>query len=403
MNATEAQAKWSLDGAQRACSLLETFARILPHFAELGITRVADITGLDRIGIPVALCIRPDSATLAVDSGKGATVDAAMASAAMEGIERVTAENATFADVMRAPVRASYEMEWNFPLLAGAIFELEAERDWVKAEDLFTGRDIWVPKRVAALDCLAGPMAESAHYSTSNGLASGNTREEAVANALYELIERDNIALETVKNGPGRVIDQQTIPWASVGKLLRKIAAARCGVTIFDCLNDVKVPTYMAVLFDREEKGVGAFRGYGAHLSPEIAMCRAVCEAAQARAVIVAGARDDISHERYNFLLNLTEAEDLSRWDQKANTACGVHDRSAKSFREDIAILMEELEAAGFARALMIDFNAYEKTGAHVVRMMVPGLEGYPTSAMAYGKRALAVQAQSITENGSEK
>jgi ribosomal protein S12 methylthiotransferase accessory factor len=315
----------------------------------------------------------------------------------MEGIERATVERASFRreEVIRAAKPYGHEVEWNFPLLSGAIFDAQADRDWVKGEDLFSGREILVPRRVAGLDCLCGPLVESAHYSTSNGLASGNTREEAVASALYELIERDGIALATVRTGPGKVIAHESIPWPSVQGLLAKINAAGCGVSLFDCMNDIAVPTFMAVLFDRAEKGVGAFRGYGAHLSPEIAMCRAVCEAAQARAVIVAGARDDISHERYCAYLAMTEEEDLSRWDQEPNTNANVHDASGASFREDIATLMERLEAAEFRRALMIDFNAYETTGAHVVRMMVPGLEGYPTPAMAYGPRAMAAMQRS--------
>ena len=59
-----------------------------PYFDEVGITRVADITGMDRIGIPVYAAIRPDSKSLAVDSGKGITREQAKCSAVMEAIER---------------------------------------------------------------------------------------------------------------------------------------------------------------------------------------------------------------------------------------------------------------------------------------------------------------------------
>jgi ribosomal protein S12 methylthiotransferase accessory factor len=387
-----APAKFRLDGAQRSCSPAETLARIAPFFAELGITRVADITGLDRIGIPVALCIRPDSATLAVDSGKGATIEAALASAAMEGIERVTVERARF-QVTRSTARLyGREVEWNFPLLSGAVFDPAAERDWVTTEDLFSGKEILVPRRVVALDCLGEePMAESAHYATSNGLASGNTREEAVASALYEVIERDAVAIATMRPGAGAVIDHSKVPWPSVQALAAKIKAAGCGLTTFDCTApDIAVPTVMAVIFDRSERGVGVFRGYGAHLSPEVAMSRAVCEAAQARAVIVAGARDDITQERYANYQEVSDSEDLSRWDQKPNAELSAADASSPSFREDIALLMERLEAAGFTRALLYDFDAPERTGAHVVRILIPGLEGYFSPVMAHGPRIRA-------------
>ena len=59
-----------------------------------GITRVADITGLDRVGIPVFSCIRPTAAdgAISVYNGKGATPLAARVSAVMEGVERYSAE-----------------------------------------------------------------------------------------------------------------------------------------------------------------------------------------------------------------------------------------------------------------------------------------------------------------------
>jgi len=89
-------------GTQRAMPPEETLARIRPHFFEVGITRLADITGLDRLGVPIWCSIRPDSSTLAVDSGKGATPVAAATSAAMEALERSVAE--VFRDVeVRAP------------------------------------------------------------------------------------------------------------------------------------------------------------------------------------------------------------------------------------------------------------------------------------------------------------
>jgi ribosomal protein S12 methylthiotransferase accessory factor len=85
--------KIRLEGAQRACTPKETISRMMPHFHVAGITRVSEITGLDRVGIPVAQCIRPSAQYLSVDSGKGATAEAAICSAIMEGFERHVGEN----------------------------------------------------------------------------------------------------------------------------------------------------------------------------------------------------------------------------------------------------------------------------------------------------------------------
>jgi hypothetical protein len=49
-------------------------------FAVMGITRVADITGLDTIGIPVIAVCRPNSRSVVVSLGKGLDVISARAS-----------------------------------------------------------------------------------------------------------------------------------------------------------------------------------------------------------------------------------------------------------------------------------------------------------------------------------
>src|SRR4051794_8815571 len=57
-----------------------------------GVTRLADITGLDRIGVPVFHAVRPLSRALAVSQGKGFTSVAAQIGALMESVESAYAE-----------------------------------------------------------------------------------------------------------------------------------------------------------------------------------------------------------------------------------------------------------------------------------------------------------------------
>ena len=59
-----------------------------------GITRIADITDLDRIGLPIYTAIRPtaEEGAISIYGGKGISKDHAKASAMMEGFERYSAE-----------------------------------------------------------------------------------------------------------------------------------------------------------------------------------------------------------------------------------------------------------------------------------------------------------------------
>lgn len=63
------------DDTHRALPPEETQKRVEGKMPAAGITRVADITNLDRIGIPVFSSIRPmaDRGAISVYNGKGAT------------------------------------------------------------------------------------------------------------------------------------------------------------------------------------------------------------------------------------------------------------------------------------------------------------------------------------------
>src|SRR5688500_15077841 len=71
-------------GTHRVQSPAETLDLIRPYLTRAGVTRIADVTGLDRVGVPTTLAIRPNAPTMACSSGKGVTLDQAYVSGAME-------------------------------------------------------------------------------------------------------------------------------------------------------------------------------------------------------------------------------------------------------------------------------------------------------------------------------
>ena len=74
-------------GTHRIIEPSETLTRYRPLASSMGITRLGNITGLDRIGIPVVAAIRPNSRSVSVSQGKGLDLSQAMASALMEAVE----------------------------------------------------------------------------------------------------------------------------------------------------------------------------------------------------------------------------------------------------------------------------------------------------------------------------
>ena len=81
------------DGTHRIATLEATWRRFSPLARRAGITRIAELTGLDVIGIPVFAAIRPMGRSLSTQQGKGISPQAARVSALMESLETWTAEH----------------------------------------------------------------------------------------------------------------------------------------------------------------------------------------------------------------------------------------------------------------------------------------------------------------------
>src|SRR4051794_23313647 len=87
--------------ASRARTARDALALLQPRLMAYGITRLARITRLDAVGIPVWSAIRPNARTLAVSQGKAEDDDGARIGAAMEALELAVAE------AIARPLRAS--------------------------------------------------------------------------------------------------------------------------------------------------------------------------------------------------------------------------------------------------------------------------------------------------------
>ena len=185
-----------VDGIPRCVSAAETVANIRSVAESLGVTRLADITGLDRIGIPVYSSIVPDSRDiLSVYNGKGLRPVDAKAGALMEAIERQTALK------VRLPfIEGSYaELREDNCVLDPKTLNQQLAADysddrtyaWCQGLDIVSGKPCYVPSRLAGFMWYDVPHGSPYLITDTNGLASGNCREEAICHALCELAERD--------------------------------------------------------------------------------------------------------------------------------------------------------------------------------------------------------------------
>ncbi len=385
------------EGTQRTTPPERTLERIRAAAPTVGLTRLADVTGLDRIGIPTVVGYRPNSPTLTVSGGKGFSTVAAMASAGMEAVEIWHAENLRLEVIVESHAALSAERRTltpdQLPLTRHPLFDRHRPEPWVLGWDLMTQAPVAVPYAIVS-------MGNTTHFPTrrwmpfaagSNGLAGGNHLLEALAAALYEVVERDAIACSrVVDGGMTQRVDLDTVTDPLVRSLIQRFDDAGVSAYLFDCTVDTRVPTYMSVVADRRDPAMGLYRGYGAHLDPSIAMIRALTEAAQARLLLIAGARDDYftRDQRMNRFMGDGRREAFD-----AIPAIAPADRhasgSTSSFGEDVTIVLDRLRAAGLETAIVVDLTDPELQ-IPVVRVVVPELEGYMFDYYRPGARALA-------------
>lgn len=382
--------------AQRAISPEQTLERIRGRFGAIGLTRLANVTGLDSLGIPVVLSVRPQAGYLSVDGGKGFSLSAAMASAAMECFERYSGENTPLPRFTRpyADLEESARIPIaQLPLSRNSLFSPDLHEQWVMADDLFDGPAVAVPTVMVALERFRHRRSSLLPFAfSSNGLNSGNTKSEALIGAMYEVIERDATTLTKISweaGAPMRRVDLSTAASADIAYLVEAIEANGVEVVVLDCTVDTRVPTFTAYLCDVQNPGIGLYHGYGTHLDPQVAVIRAICEAAQGRLVFIAGSRDDSFGHHRRFRATFDEANQTLLARPETVDLTHFSDDSGDTFEADGRTLLERLRAIGIPRVLAVDLT-HPDVGVDVFRVVVPGLEGYMLEDFTPGTRALA-------------
>jgi len=119
--------------------------------------------------------------------------------------------------------------------------------------------------------------------------------------------------------------------------------------------------------------------GYGCHPRAEVALSRAMTEAAQGRLTLISGSRDDIHQRWYDETRIALELESFRRARDSsepmlAMTTC--EERPGYSLENDVEWELERLAEMGFDQPVVVDLTN-ERIGIPVCRVVVPGLEAF--------------------------
>lgn len=291
------------------------YGSLQPHLETLGITRVADITGLDCIGIPTALAIRPKGKHISVSMGKGLTFESAFISAVMESVELFHLENppsiAFEASAGENCIDPSFfntgfflKNSWGQEIIA-----------WTKAIHLFDNKEIYIPHALTNLDSTV-PDPHRAFFDVStNGMGAGENIDDAIYHALCEVIERDSLArfalLSDVER-TNKLFFQGEVSYTNQ-ELIDKFLRQNMFLKIWDITSSLQIPTYHCALHDPNPFRLqGIFRGTGTHGNSDIALTRALLEVAQSRLALISGSRDDIFAEQYDMSSHISTFEKIN-------------------------------------------------------------------------------------------
>src|SRR5215472_12266063 len=299
-----------LEGTIRAEGVASSLVRARAVMRALGITRLANVTGLDHVGVPTWMAVRPLALSLSVSQGKGLTHELAQISALMECIVLHHAEHF----VPRGPRRSlraaandpSYVHPLLLPIRPDVAIDDRAAVEWIAGHSLADGSVRWVPRDCIELNSLSSRMQRKFFLGSSNGLASGNTQSEAMLHAVCEVIERDQQSFWHARREfsldarPSRLcLDSVTDPGCR--RLLDRCLNAGLEVVVWQVAQEVSVPCFACALFDRNGKTFYPQRasGSGCHPYRRIALSRAITEALQSRLTLIAGGRDDAYWSAY--------------------------------------------------------------------------------------------------------
>jgi ribosomal protein S12 methylthiotransferase accessory factor len=393
----------ALSSSLRAVPPDVTLVRARQMARALGITRVTDITRLDRVGIPVFASIRPSAAegSICVNAGKGLRPIEAEVGAYMEAIEfalaepgmsRVEVVRATARDVLDG--RRRPEAVLDLCPKIGARVTLDAPMDCVEVEELASGARALVPAEIVFLPYRPRPRYRALFGTTSNGLASGNTVREATVHGLCELVERDVRAFESVRD-TSVPVDLDTAE-GDARTLVDTVREAGLELYVRAVENPYGLAYFTAVINDPDACMPQLLNGgYGCHPHRAIAFVRAVCEAAQSRLSFIHGGRDDLVAHYGHFAgwstgrkrAHVRRIVAMAREGKKVPLArIADHSRVATGIEACEELVLRQLATTGLERAYRAVLTR-RNDPLQVVRVIVPRMEIFSSMTMRVGPR----------------
>lgn len=377
---------------------------LLERLDEFGISRVADTTGMDSLGVPTASATKPGTSDVIwVYSGKGRSQAQARVTAIMECLERsggLWPKEPAWVTETPKVLRRSHEV-WEpvrFTYRRRPGFDDDLPQVWVEATELRpTSQRVMVPADLAYNGRRLPGLATSPFVlATSNGLAAAFTTEAALRHGLAEVIERDIVSFAEVRASHlgyrflaavaqqlglstasldryedntelAVTIDQASLP-AELSDLVNSYRDAGLDVIVKQLPNDYGLPAYgVAAVQQVDLTRYLACAGYAVRASSGVALESALLELAQTRATDLQGARED----RHEVEKKRLDQRPQNHWMATAGAQTVPYEPVETN--PELTQLLDACALAGLPEVAYVEFPGWP--GVCVVRVIVPEAE----------------------------
>jgi ribosomal protein S12 methylthiotransferase accessory factor len=372
----------------------------------LGLSETDDITPLDSLGVPVFVCFRSERGKRRMHAGKGLTRDEARIGAVMEAMEFAVASRFAAAGPDTTLPLADLVGTWPKGLALADLaprLGVEAPPDRptaaVQCENMRTGQAALLPAELVLVPFDQDGSPPLFGW-TSNGLASGNSLDEATLFGLLEVLERDTMAMNMARDDASR-LDVEALPqpfgaWAAAWQ------AKGVQLVVRALPNPFGLPCFEAVLLDASHPDIGLTRGWGFHFDRFAALSRAICEAAQTRLWAIQLSRPEMADVRAHSRPETADARHAAMQVLKAHVLRTSRTTSleavpnvvCKSIEAALDDLLSRMAAQDmpwvFRHRLDAQIPGGGPTDLHFVKVVVPRCECALSKGPRMGPRLLA-------------
>ncbi len=377
--------------SHRALTPEETLSDVEDLKDRVGITKIEDLTGRDKLDIPICSASRPRAkeGAVSVHAGKGLTGEQSRVSVLMEAIERYSAEikDDDRAEFMFESYSGCEGAKVNpTSLILSAISNVgpKTKIEWCDGYDLLREEEIRVPAN-AVFHPYMSNRGGRLFRSDSNGIASGNNYEEAIFHGITEVIERDALSSVELKKDAGERIELSEED-GMIYELKERFESVGAVPRFWYIPSDTGFTTVALALDDLSEDPSLLVYGVGTHSDPRIATIRAITEAAQSRLMqIVSG-----DAMKTPFVMSYTAMKRLNKhwYEDKEDAKVKLNELpslATDTIDGDIRVALDKLKAL-VDRVIVVDLTRAE-IGIPVVRVIIPGFEVYARNSERIGRR----------------